>query len=498
MTAPSVLHRRRPDRPRRSWGKTLATTLLFGGALGVVGGWGIGSPTILSMSTGLLALSYLLSDLTREGRVSVTVMTFFAFAAAVRAFANARGLTAANAVDRGEYFVYAVDEHVMLAAQLTLAGALLPMLGFWLTGRSPTALALNSLLPEIRGTFSLSTLIRGGILAVTLVFASHGLVALPSLGTVTALFYMIPTFIVFVFARVGASRRSTITIALAVAIAMLEATRAMLFDYLRAGVLVPLFALVSGIIVGQRSLQFLLSKWAIPLYASLVIYVAAFDQLGEARRQGGVERVRVLMEEAGTPLETPAGARSFLSRLTTFNQLSRIGWIVEQDGFLRGATLDYLAYAFIPRFLWPEKPLIAKGSWFAVRIGQAYILPDGRANNAVNMTIAGELYLNYDWPGVIVGGVLVGWLLALFWSRTGSMRDDNNVLGWSFAFYLLWLGLSLEQDLQFVVTLTAIYLVFLALSIAARQVGVDSHGRAPTRSGSVLAPKDYPAPLPRR
>jgi hypothetical protein len=52
------------------------------------------------------------------------------------------------------------------------------------------------------------------------------------------------------------------------------------------------------------------------------------------------------------------------------------------------------------------------------------------------------------------------------------MYPENNILGWSFTFYLLWVGLSLEQDLQFVVTLTAIYLVFVALTEVARQIGV--------------------------
>lgn len=481
MTTHSV--RPRPHvRPERSSGKTVATSLLFVGVLGLVWGWGTGSATILSMSTGFLALAYLVSDLTRGERVSLTVMTVFAFAAALRAFANARGLTSANAADRSEFFVYAIDEHLLLAARLTLAGAALPILGFWLTSRSPTATAISQLLPRVRGTITLPTLVRGGVVAVTLAFASYAFVALPSLGTVTALVYMIPTFIVFVFARVGVSRGSRPTIVLAVLIALLEALRAMVFDYLRAGVLLPLFALVAGIIMGQRSLRFLRSKWAVPLYAAAIIYVAAFARLGEARGQGGVERVRALVEEeTGAPMQSPTGARSFLSRLTTFNQLSRIGWIVEQDGFLRGATLDYLAYAFIPRFLWLEKPVIAKGSWFALRIGQAYVTPDGRASNAVNMTVAGELYLNYDWPGVIAGGLLVGWLLALFWSRAGSIRDENDVFGWSFAFYVLWLGLSLEQDLQFVVTLTAIYLVFLALSLAARQLGVATVTPAPAR-----------------
>jgi hypothetical protein len=455
------------------------------GVSGAVWGWGAQSPTILSLSTGFLALSYLAFDVLREGRVRVTVMTFFAFSAVVRSFANAHALAHVNTEAHSEYFVYAVDEYIMLAAQLTFAGAVLPMIGFWFARRSPMMMGLGRLLPEVRGALREPVLIRVGLIAVVLVFASYRFVVLPAWGTVTALVYMVPTFIVFAFARMGAARKSPTIIALALVVAVIEAGRALLFEYLRAGVLVPIFAFVAGMIMGQRSLRFLRSKWALPVYAAIVIFIVTFDQLSEARRLSGVERVRVLMEEQDVPVQTAPVRQSFVSRLTTLNQLSRIGWIVEQDGFLRGETLNYLAYAFIPRFLWPEKPLIAKGSWFAVRIGQAYIMPNGQANNAVNMTSAGELYLNYAWLGVVTGGLLIGCLLALFWSRAGSLRDDSNVLGWSFAFYLLWLGLSLEQDLQFVVTLTAIYLVFVALSIAASQVGV---GRVPVGKDEPYGP----------
>jgi hypothetical protein len=464
------------QRPVRSRGAAGAFFLLWSGVLGAVWGWGTDSAATLSVGTGLLALSYLVFDLTRGARVTVSVMTLFAFAAAIHAFANARGLMTANTPQRAAYFVYAVDEYVMLAAQLALAGAVLPMLGFWLARRSPTTMALVGLLPQVRGSVGESVLIRGGLLAVAFVYVSYATTMLPSLGTVTALVYMIPTFVVFVFARVGGARKSWRFIIIAFFIAFMEASRALLFEYLRSGVLVPLFAFVAGVVVGQRSLKFLRSKWVIPVYVSLIIFIVAFDQLGKARSEGGVERMRLLMEDGTVEVHSTAVPQTFVSRLTNFNQLTRIGWIVEQDGFLQGETLDYLAYAFVPRFLWPDKPLIAKGSWFAVRIGQAYIRPDGRASNAVNMTIAGELYLNYGWLGVIVGCLLVGGLLAVFWSRSGSMYDENNVLGWSFAFYLLWLGLSLEQDLQFVVTLTAVYLAFVALTAVARQIGIE--GRA--------------------
>jgi hypothetical protein len=149
-----------------------------------------------------------------------------------------------------------------------------------------------------------------------------------------------------------------------------------------------------------------------------------------------------------------------LSRLTTINQLSQIGRLVDEEGYLRGQTLAYLAYAFIPRFLWPQKPAIAKAAWFALHIGLAYVRSDGQISNAINMTIPGELYLNYGWDGVFVG-------VAAFWRTTDFWSRPRSVLGTAFAFYLMWpwIGFSLGGDLQILVTIIAVYLVLVAVGL---------------------------------
>src|SRR6185312_17562824 len=120
------------------------------------------------------------------------------------------------------------------------------------------------------------------------------------------------------------------------------------------------------------------------------------------------------------------------------NQLSQIGRLVDEEGYLHGQTLAYLAYAFIPRFLWPQKPTIAKAAWFALHIGLAYVRPNGQITNAINMTIPGELYLNYGWIGVFVGLTFLGFFIAVFWRTTEFWTRPRNVLGTAFAFYLMW------------------------------------------------------------
>src|SRR6478609_3497096 len=85
--------------------------------------------------------------------------------------------------------------------------------------------------------------------------------------------------------------------------------------------------------------------------------------------------------------------KNILARSSTLNQLSQVVELQVEDGYYNGATMSYIAFAFIPRFIWPEKPLIMQGRWFANEIGMAYnhgstgSLMD--VNNSINMTVAG-------------------------------------------------------------------------------------------------------------
>jgi hypothetical protein len=204
-----------------------------------------------------------------------------------------------------------------------------------------------------------------------------------------------------------------------------------------------------------------------PVYAFAVPLVAFFGAFADVRERSasGVGRIEALAVERAIQQETQEATRhGLLSRLSTINQLSQVGRVTKEDGLQNGATLEYLAYAWIPRFLWPEKPTIAKGAWFALRIGQARI-SNGRITNSVNMTIPGELFMNFSWGGVVVGSLAFGVLLAVFWSTTGFWRERENVLGAAFGFYLLWVGIGGGVDLQIIVTLVAIYAVFAAAGV---------------------------------
>src|SRR5262249_19844214 len=60
---------------------------------------------------------------------------------------------------------------------------------------------------------------------------------------------------------------------------------------------------------------------------------------------------------------------------------------VEKYGLLYGESMDYLAYAFIPRLFWPDKPAITRGAWFTVYLGDA--LTEEGATTSTGLSAAG-------------------------------------------------------------------------------------------------------------
>jgi hypothetical protein len=86
---------------------------------------------------------------------------------------------------------------------------------------------------------------------------------------------------------------------------------------------------------------------------------------------------------------------------------------VERDGYQMGATMEYAAYAFIPRVIWPEKPNVSKGDWFNKYVGAA-------PGTSLGITAVGELYWNFGVPGVVMGMFLLGCGFGVLWRMAGT------------------------------------------------------------------------------
>lgn len=456
---------RRPDVTRSYRVLTLLGSFAF--ILGIASalvGFLTNDGLALAASATLLGFGFVAKDVASKRKGEISPATLYAAAWTMASLANGWAIINQDTAARSAYFLYAIDEHLPVAMKIAWFGLVMPVIGFKWFMHSPTLRAFGSALPLVRGEVSDRQILPIGLAAAALGFVTKLTGVLPSLGTLTHFFGYLPHLAAFTLARRGVMRERPRLVWVGLAIAFAEALRAAVFAYLRSEVLAPMFAYAVGVLMGAPSLRALRRIYMAPVYAALIpfiVYFAAFADV-RGRSSGGLARLEMVHEEQMAQIEVNDEARkNVLTRLSNINQLTQVARVVEEDGFLGGETLEYMAYAWIPRFLWPEKPIIAKGAWFAQRIGQARLV-NGRPTNSINMTISGEFYMNFGWMGALLGPLAFGGFLALLWNTTSFWASRENVIGPAFGFYLLWVGVIGGADVQIVVTMIAMYLMFLA------------------------------------
>jgi hypothetical protein len=110
---------------------------------------------------------------------------------------------------------------------------------------------------------------------------------------------------------------------------------------------------------------------------------------------------------------------TFQARLALINSVA----VVVRDvprwvPYSRGATIFLpVLYMSVPRVFWPDKPYFAMGRQFGETFRVVHILDQG---TRVSVTVPGELYWNFDLPGVIVGMGLWGLALRFLYRRYGE------------------------------------------------------------------------------
>lgn len=445
------------------------------------------------MAACMVGCRYAALDIRRLRRSGVSPIALFALGLAITGLSDTLGLLSLANDPSSPYNVYADRNHLLLASAIALIGWTSVLIGMRITtGRRVLRPAVLPL-PPIRGAVSDRALLIGGTGIALLAIGAKFVDDPPQLGTVYSLFLLSPNLVAFALARAAFSRRMRGAALAALAIALFASVRALLFAYLRSDALSPLFAFALGAWLGSRSLAPFRSVYFLPVYLAVAAFLIYFRAFGDVRasQATSLARIAAIFErQEQLRHDGDDAAPALVRRMTSFNQLSQIGRVVEEDGFLGGATLQYLSYAFVPRFLWPGKPKIAKASWFAVRIGQGYQRPDGTYTNAVDMTVPGELYLNFGWAGVVLGSAAFGMLIGILWAKAEFWKDPRNTAGTAFGFYLLWISLGRGADLQVLVTLTAMYLLFVGLGGAVQLIRGNQ-----TKRGRRLRLSTTPSPL---
>jgi hypothetical protein len=281
-------------------------------------------------------------------------------------------------------------------------------------------------------------------------------------GSILKFFGLLNSIGILFFARLWGQNDNKTYRSYAFLLFVVETYIALTTSYLRLSLIMPAIYLFSGYFIGKKDIKYIFSYRAIPLIVLIYLFSSVFSELQDNRTS--FISVFSAKEEDFTRHEKGPSNGSLLDRCANLAQITNVVKLTKQNGFYDGKASAPLVVALIPRFLWHDKPAIALGAWFALEIGAAYKNESGNINNSVNMTIPGELYLDFGWLGVVVGSFLVGAFMVLLWNSTHFYSSELNLIGTIFGGYVLYVSLlGFGADLQIAITLLSTYLFFLVV-----------------------------------
>lgn len=400
-----------------------------------------------------------------------SLLHFYAISCFITGIANLDGYL--PQYDPGSYvFYYASLPQVPVAARIGLFGSIAITVGMWLGSRMKFKKlkfpAVGEVLPP-GAEWGLA------LLALLLFFANLWVKRL-SMGLAgTFLFVHLPYGMLFLLARRALAGPTNRAWWLAFGLVAAFTLKNLLFAYLRMEMILPSVAFFFGLATSGHFHWRELLRWRyLAFYLWFGLFVLAFPWMINNRGQYGTGLKRLDHIRSAEPakiLSDKHAGETVLTRFSLLNQQSQVARIVEEEGFYRGKTLEYWTYVFIPRFLWKEKPPVNQGAWFAYKINEKEMGHPYQGNHtwSVNMTIPGELYLNFSWAGVVLGGLLIGWLVFAFWQALQFYEPSGLGNLWVnvYAFYLLrGAAFQLGADLQFLVNVIAYFVLVLVLTLA--------------------------------
>jgi hypothetical protein len=134
---------------------------------------------------------------------------------------------------------------------------------------------------------------------------------------------------------------------------------------------------------------------------------------------------------------------------------------VDRSGLQLGSSMKDLYYAFVPRIVWPEKPLVSRGAWFTTYLRMAN--SEAEATTSTGMTTVGEWYWNFGIAGAAAGMFLTGALLSGLWRLAGNYpisHPANMVLYVA----IIMNAMNLPDATSPIVSAVALYLLFGTLA----------------------------------
>ena len=283
------------------------------------------------------------------------------------------------------------------------------------------------------------------------------------------IYVLLNTIGILFFARLWAKNDNKTYRTYALILYAIETYLSLVTSYLRFELILPTFYLFVGYFIGKGHIKYIFSYRIIPFLVIMLLFSSVFSTLQSNRANflgvfTHLSSAKVAVEEE-KPEDKKKGG--LLVRSSNVAQITNVIKLTKQNGFYEGRASSPILIALIPRALWPDKPLIQLGNWFALEIGVASKSEFGISNNSINMTVPGELYLDFGWIGVILGSMLLGAFISALWNATAFYASEYNLSGIIMGGYVIMLSIGSYADLQIVVTLLSTYLIFLVIKILA-------------------------------
>jgi hypothetical protein len=404
----------------------------------------------------------------KQGKKGLHIMMAFYAGVGLITFANLNFLDKIYTNGLKEYFIYSyiVMERVVEGAALWAIGNTFAFIGLEaFANRSFPKISL-----EMKNKKYLDYLFRFVLLTLILNVTGNAISLAFITGGLQKILVLLNFLSIMFFSRMWVVENNVKYRNYAIILAVSQTVIALFTSYLRSDLITPAVSFYGGYFIGKGSLKYLFSYRIIPILFMMFLFTLFFNTLSGSRSSFISAFSQDKEQLMGyTDLSTKDNERGgAMDRSSNIAQLSNVIYLVEKNGHYNGRASFPLLAALVPRALWPDKPNIELGAWFALEIGAASISPiTGRANNSVNMTIPGELYLDFGWIGVIIGCILFGALLGAFWNAANFNESAYNITGSLWGGYLLFNALfGLGSDLQLIISLMSTYLTLLLIHYA--------------------------------
>jgi hypothetical protein len=231
-------------------------------------------------------------------------------------------------------------------------------------------------------------------------------------------------------------------------------------------------ALVSSFIKQRLNL-----RWLVFVFFALALLYPFSNAYRTLVRGGGVEVTslqgaaeagqmafsRMQESESTTGDLLRKGLDSALQRLDLLTNVAQVLTLGSRAEMVKGDVHWWMLpiYPFVPRFLWPSKPILDEGGWFTVALA-------GGSGNAATVgsstaiTYPGDLYLQFGLWGIPVGMFVLGVVAQWFTNRVSGPVGPRELFVYAVVFLF---GFPLEVD---VFSVWASFIKLLAILYAFR------------------------------